>query len=600
MKRLPFRRGVVLVLALAVLAATAMALWLGVFGQERAAAAPDVDLDVSIASTPASGTIMASGSIISLVVTVTSDGATSATDTIPLSIDLQNATYVTGTLVVSSGISCDTSGLPIDCDIPNFTEAGSKTVSFDAQVGAGTPVLVGAALDPATSPSAGEVDEGAAGETDEDGGDDPDLVCSAVGEDTLPNSGPADTEPDNFDCTSYAVDNAELTITKTASPVETTAVATGSTITYTLTASNGASAAGTATDVLIRDYIGIGLTFVSATPGSGVTCGDTTPPTIECTADSIAPSESRTVAIAVTVAATSGTVLNGARVDPENTIGETNDDADDPDLVCGAVGEGSDTAPANENDNYDCTSHSVTALPDLTITKIASPAETATVDTGDTITYTVTASNSVSATGTATNVPIRDTIGLGLTLSSVTAGTGVTCADTVAPEINCTAASIAPGESRIVTIVVTVAATSGSVLNGAYVDPENTITEVNEDADDPALACSAVDEGTDADAATEPDNFDCTSHSFATASPTPTTGTLLSCPLSGKWAMSVWDGPNGTATGTALATCSGVTIDAAYALDRTTNQWSRYFPGRTDINNLLSLNDMQAIFTYGH
>jgi len=247
MKRLPFRRGVVLVLALAVLAATAMALWLGVFGQERAAAAPDVDLDVSIASTPASGTIMASGSIISLVVTVTSDGATSATDTIPLSIDLQNATYVTGTLVVSSGISCDTSGLPIDCDIPDFTEAGSKTVSFDAQVGAGTPVLVGAALDPATSPSAGEVDEGAAGETDEDGGDDPDLVCSAVGEDTLPNSGPADTEPDNFDCTSYAVDNAELTITKTASPVETTAVATGSTITYTLTASNGASAAGTAT-----------------------------------------------------------------------------------------------------------------------------------------------------------------------------------------------------------------------------------------------------------------------------------------------------------------------------------------------------------------
>jgi uncharacterized repeat protein (TIGR01451 family) len=591
MKRLPFRRGVVLVLALAVLAATA--LWLGVFQQERAAAAAD-DLTVAVASDPISGTDMAPGSVISYVVTVTSDAAIDvADDDITLEIALENATFVGGTLQVSSGITCNTAADPIDCDIPEFAGAGSKTVSFDAEVGAGT-VLVGAAIDPPVDGSGvGELDEGTGGgDFAEDEGDDVDYDCSTVGEGTDGTT----MEPDNFDCTSHDVANAELTITKTASPLETTAVAVGSVITYTLTASNDVGAAGTATDVVIRDYIGAGLTFESAAPGSGVICGDTTPDEINCTAASIAPGQDRTVVIVVTVSAVSGAVLNGARVDPTNAITEDDDGADDPSLGCGSVGEGSD-AGVTEPDNYDCTSHTVTALPDLTIAKTASPSETTVVDTGDTITYTLTVTNGGAAT--ATSVDIQDTIGSGLTLSSVTPGTGVTCADTIAPEINCIATSIASGESRTVTIVVTVSATSGTVLNGAEVDPDNDTTEVNEDADDPTLGCSAVGEGTDAGDATEPDNFDCTSHAFAEASPTPTAGQLLHCPLSGKWAMSVWDGPSGTATGTALATCTGVTIQAAYALDRTTNQWSRYFPGRSDINNLLTLSDMQAIFTFG-
>lgn len=598
MKRLPFRRGVVVVLALAVLAATAMALWLGVFGQGRAAADPGpVDLTVSVASTPTSGTTMASGSVISYVVTVTSDDATSAGGgNITLTIDLDNAT-LEGSTSSADGITC-TGADPIDCEVPDFgAGGGSKTVSFEAQVGATGPVLVGAAIDPPVDGTGvGEVDEGTTGgDFAEDEGDDDTLSCAAVGEGTDGTT----TEPDNFDCTSNDVANAELTITKTASPAEGTEVALGSTITYTLTVSNSVLAAGTATDVVVRDYIGTGLTFVSATPGSGVTCGDTTPPIIECTVDSIAPDQSRSLTIAVTVAAASGAVLNGARVDPENDIGEDNDDASDDELACAAVGEGGDTAPENEPDNYDCTSHTVAALPDLTITKTASPVETTAIDTGDTITYTLTATNSATATGTATNVPICDTIGTGLSLSSVTEGTGVTCADTTAPEINCTATSIAPGESRTVTVAVTVAATSGSVLNGAAVDPEDDINEVNDDADDQTLDCSAVGEGTDSGTQTEPDNFDCTRHSFTEASPTPTAGEMVNCPLAGKWAISVWDGPSGTATATALATCTGVTIQAAYALDRVTNTWSRYFPGRTDINTLLTVDDMEAMFTLG-
>ena len=243
--------------------------------------------------------------------------------------------------------------------------------------------------------------------------------------------------------------------------------------------------------------------------------------------------------IVVTVSATSGTVLNGARVDPGNVIAELNEDADDPDRVCADVGEGTDVAPATEPDNFDCTGHTVTVQPDLTITKASVPVDGSNVSTGATITYTLTASNAAAATATASNVVIRDTVGSGLTFVSATPGSGVTCGayDPVTRQINCTAASIAPGENRTVPIAVTVSATSGTVLNGARVDPANAIAESNEDADDPDRVCADVGEGTDVAPATEPDNFDCTAHtvtgqavvSIGTASGAP--GTDVSVPL---------------------------------------------------------------------
>ena len=60
----------------------------------------------------------------------------------------------------------------------------------------------------------------------------------------------------------------------------------------------------------------------------------------------------------------------------------------------------------------------------------------------------------------------------------------------------------------------------------------------------------------------------------------------------------MWNGPTGKTPAEALATCPGVTIVAAYSLDRTNNGWLVYFPGRgTDVNTLLSLSSMQAILT---
>jgi hypothetical protein len=89
----------------------------------------------------------------------------------------------------------------------------------------------------------------------------------------------------------------------------------------------------------------------------------------------------------------------------------------------------------------------------------------------------------------------------------------------------------------------------------------------------------------------------------ATPVPTPTPpsgpGQLDNCPQPNKWAISVWNGPDDVDTQTALATCSGTAIGAAYWLDPTTQKWLRYFEGRTDISDLLTLDNMQGIIVLG-
>ena len=592
MKRLPFRRGGKLALTLAVLAAVAMALWLGVFSQKWASANPGIDLVITKTAVPAESTGVVNGQNITYTLTVQNIGNAATPAVVAIRDDmsgLQNPVVTEG-----AGVTCSDEVLPIiQCATDAVMAAGeSRTVQIVAQVNVASGyVYNGAYVDPLN----------AIAEDNEDA-DDPDYDCGATGGNVNEGSDTAPAnEPDNYDCTRHGVAMPDLTITKTATtPAEGTTQPVGATITYNITVINLATATGTATSVLIRDTIGSNLTYASATPGSGVICGDLSPPIIECTAASIAPGETRALTIAATVAASTGALLNGAYVDPNNTINEINEDDDDT-LDCAAVGEGTGHLPSAEPDNFDCTTHTAGAA-DLTITKTASPSESTNVASGGTITYTLTVANSSSATVTATNVLIRDTLGTGLTFVSATPGTGVTCGDTTPPVIECTAASIAPSGSATVTIIATVSATSGTVLNGARVDPANAIPESNEDADDGDYDCTAVGEGTTT--ATEPDNFDCTRHTLTTASPTPTptatvsAGQLLNCPFSGKWAISVWDGPSGTATSTALATCPGVTIVAAYSLDRTTNGWLVYFPGRgTDINNLLTLSDMQAILT---
>jgi hypothetical protein len=84
-----------------------------------------------------------------------------------------------------------------------------------------------------------------------------------------------------------------------------------------------------------------------------------------------------------------------------------------------------------------------------------------------------------------------------------------------------------------------------------------------------------------------------------TSTPPSGPGQLDTCPQPNKWAISVWVGPDEVDTQTALATCSGAAIAAAYSLDPATQKWLRYFEGRTDISDLLTLDNMQAIIVLG-
>jgi hypothetical protein len=86
-----------------------------------------------------------------------------------------------------------------------------------------------------------------------------------------------------------------------------------------------------------------------------------------------------------------------------------------------------------------------------------------------------------------------------------------------------------------------------------------------------------------------------------TPEPTPGVGeaAMHNCPQAGKWAISVWDGPDGTETGEALATCGEVTVDFAYYLDPGTNGWLGYFEGRPEVSKLLTLENMQGIIAHG-
>lgn len=255
--------------------------------------------------------------------------------------------------------------------------------------------------------------------------------------------------------------------------------------------------------------------------------------------------------------------------------------------------------------------------PDLVVSISSDPSVDTSVANGGVIHYEIVASNITDVD--ASNVSIDLQVAGGNLTVQAFPGTCVSFGG-----INACMVDIAGNTSVSLMVDVEVTAAAGSsVYLGAYIDPptpEDSFGAERESefgrrdfGDDEALECGHVGEDEDLSLTfdgvqLEPDNYDCTKHDVvegATPTPTPaptpapTTGVLHNCPLPGKWAISVWDGPSGTATADALATCAGVSINAVYSLDRTTNGWSRYFPGRPDVSNLLSVDDMQGIITLG-
>jgi hypothetical protein len=245
--------------------------------------------------------------------------------------------------------------------------------------------------------------------------------------------------------------------------------------------------------------------------------------------------------------------------------------------------------------------------PDLVVTVSSSPAVGTTVASGSVIHYEIEASNVTDADATGVDIDIWVAGGN----PTVQAAPGPCLS--FAGITTCTVDL--PGNTSVTLgIDVEVTAASGSsVYLGAYVDPPSTDHPFGtaresefgrtDFGDDPDFECSHVGEDEDVSLTLdgiqlEPDNYDCTKHDVAEGA-APTTGVLHNCPQSGLWAISVWDGPNGTSTSAALATCTGASVSAAYSLDSATNAWLRYFAGRPDVSNLLTVDDMEGIITLG-
>jgi hypothetical protein len=92
----------------------------------------------------------------------------------------------------------------------------------------------------------------------------------------------------------------------------------------------------------------------------------------------------------------------------------------------------------------------------------------------------------------------------------------------------------------------------------------------------------------------------------STASPTPAVepappepGQMHGCPLPGRWAIAVWEGPDASEADAALDTCGVWQADMAYSLDPETGGWARWSRERRELSTLNALPSLGAALVWG-
>jgi uncharacterized repeat protein (TIGR01451 family) len=260
--------------------------------------------------------------------------------------------------------------------------------------------------------------------------------------------------------TTTVAGDAELALTKT---VDKNAANVGDTLTYTIKVKNTGPQAATGT--VVSDPLPAGLTRLGATTSQG-TCAAGSP--VVCSLGSVAVGATATVTITarVDLAAANSTVTNTA------TTTSTQDD----------------TNPA---DNTGSASTTIAPAADL---KVVKTVDKGTADVGDTITWTVTASN--NGPQGATGVTVTDAIPSGVLLLPITPPAGVTCT-TAASTVSCAiAGTLASGASKVITLSGTVKRAAAetpqqntATIGGSQLDPDTSnnlstvTTNVNKAAD---------------------------------------------------------------------------------------------------------------------
>jgi uncharacterized repeat protein (TIGR01451 family) len=253
-----------------------------------------------------------------------------------------------------------------------------------------------------------------------------------------PNFDP-ETNNDEFTATTAVERIANLGITKTAPAT----AKPGETITYTMVAEN--EGPSTSNPTTVTDTLPVGVEYVSGDAG----CDAALAPTVTCALGSLANGEAKTVHILARVTATTGSVVNTARVD------------------------GPLPDPEASNDEAAATT-AVEPVSDLVLHKRA---EVAAVKAGERLAYTLEVENKgPSASGTAT---IIDTLPAGLTYVSDDGG----CDTSALPTITCEVGSLNAGSTASVEIVTEVeAGATGAIQNTARVSGPNPDPEPGDDA----------------------------------------------------------------------------------------------------------------------
>jgi uncharacterized repeat protein (TIGR01451 family) len=235
----------------------------------------------------------------------------------------------------------------------------------------------------------------------------------------------------------------------------------GGLITYSFEVHNTGS--DIAFNVLARDVLPVGTTFVSATSTGGFLCGSSNG-VVDCTGGALVGGGVATITIVAKAPNASGvTLIDQAFVDPNNTIPE-----------------------ADETNNFASTTTTVTSPIDLTI-KQSGPDSATQSSEAD---YTLTATDNCTVGGTVTaadcvapNVAIHDPLPVGLIVLNVTSSDPQFACQVQQNPVNvvdCLGTLDSTKNSVTITIHVFMTLASGSYTNVACVDPNNTIVESDE------------------------------------------------------------------------------------------------------------------------
>jgi len=282
---------------------------------------------------------------------------------------------------------------------------------------------------------------------------------------TDPDSTPGNSSTTEDDDASAAltVQASDLSLTKS---VDVPAPGEGDTIAYTVTVSN--SGPHSATSVVVKDLLPVGVSYISNTPSQGSYVSGTGMWTV----GTIANGGSANIVINATVdGGTAGsTITNVAEV-------QVTDKADP------------DSTPGNDSTTEDDdASAAITVLAsDLSLTKTV---DTPTPNPGDTIEYTITVSN--GGPSTATSVIVEDVLPAGVTYVSDSPsqgtyddGTGMWTVGTVSNGGNAT---------LVITVTVDAGTAGSDILNASQVysvdqmDPDSTPGDDSTTEDDDAVA----------------------------------------------------------------------------------------------------------------